>query len=874
MVVELRGNRQQSLERAVVHVGLVVIEAPKGFEADQFVQQLVHRLGDPAEIVDPDDIDGNARPDTAIWRSPLHAGLRGWRDTVVRRFEEGKATVLVLPAGVSGDVLIEEPVPTLLIDGAALRMTVPDVIEMGRTACGAGVVVAPVAELLVQLSDGWPAWLHACCTAITDQQIGLEQLVSRVGMPPFRRRIVARSMHAFDLGDRYRMAQLAHFEHFSDRAAIAVGGLEFAETVLPHAPGLYRTRSGQLRFVDPVRLELMAELPLDPAAAETLAPVLVADGQLLGACHALLDAGLHEQACRLIEDLPGRVIDICDQRELLGVLRVLADHIPDHPGLALKQARIHANLAEIAASAESCEAAIAASTRDDPVRLEASVELLLYRHRTIGQEEAADALADLRREVGVSGPLPTRLREIEAQILGQSKDNHVVQAAADRFVEVASEWEFQQEHLRAAKTLRGLCVGPLWHLGHYSEAQERLDRAARLAINQTFDFGVTMTTKSLFDARCGDWDTFQRSLDQARMIVAESGIRWLESYLALGSAYKAAADRSLAAVRASVRSARDLLGPLLNTDTGVLFTAESAVLLAEVGDHTEARRMLDSVAHRFEQNEMEFRFADLVLLARAGDREGAWLAWSGLDREDLVPNDRRWRIELELARADHLAGVPQKVDVESIAGLADRLGLAGVARQLAPELLDGGQQLLPIRVEILGGFRVSGSAGVFDVPKGHARELIKILAVEGGSAPVETVVAHLWPDVEFKLGLRRLKNVVVKVRDLLGPEAICREATVVRFADHITVDVNDFEAMRLASLAKRSADPIGSRDAAIIAIDVYEGPLLVDDLFVDRINERRFQLQRSATELLEYVDREHRPNAAWFAAASRRVDAG
>jgi tetratricopeptide (TPR) repeat protein len=464
------------------------------------------------------------------------------------------------------------------------------------------------------------------------------------------------------------------------------------------------------------------------------------------------------------------------------------------------------------------------------------------------------------------------LREIEAQILGQSEDNHVVQAAADRFVEVASEWEFQQEHLRAAKALRGLCVGPLWHLGHYSEAQERLDRAARLAINQTFDFGVTMTTKALFDARCGDWESFQRSLDQARMIVAESGIRWLESYLALGSAYKAAADRSPSAVRAAVRSARDLLGPLFETDTGVLFTAESAVLLAEGGDHEEARRMLDSVAHRCEQNAMEYRFADLVLLARAGDREGAWLAWRVLDREDLIPNDRRWRIELELARADDLAGAPQTIDAESVARLAERLGLARVARQLAPELMGGAQHVLPIRVEILGGFRVHGSDG--DVPKGHARELIKILAVEGGSAPVETVVAHLWPDVEFKLGLRRLKNVVVKVRDLLGPEAICREASVLRFGDHVTVDVNDFETMRLASMAKRSLDPVGSRDAAIVAIDVYEGPLLVDDLFVDRINERRFQLEQSAAELLEYVDREHRPNAAWFAAASRRVNAG
>jgi hypothetical protein len=271
---------------------------------------------------------------------------------------------------------------------------------------------------------------------------------------------------------------------------------------------------------------------------------------------------------------------------------------------------------------------------------------------------------------------------------------------------------------------------------------------------------------------------------------------------------------------------------------------------------------------------MEFRFADVAVLARSGNRERAWIEWGALDREDLVPNDRRWRIELELARADHLAGAQPTVDFGSVLRHAERLGLAGVARQLAPELMGGSQQLLPIRIEALGAFRVFGNAGDVDVPNGHARELIKIVAVEGGSASVETVVAHLWPDVEVKLGLRRLKNVVVKVRELLGPEAIRREPATVRFADHVTVDINDFESMRIASLAKRSTDPAGSRDAAIAAIDIYEGPLLVDDLFVDRINDRRFQLQRDAGELLAYIDREHRPNAAWLAAASRRVEVG
>ena len=875
----MTGNRRLALERATNHVGLVVIETPRGFEADRFVDQLQERLrqvvkADVVEIVDPDAIDANASHDVAILYAPLHAGLRAWRDTAVHRFEASKPTILVLPVGVSGDVLIEEPVPTLLIDGAALRMTAPDVVEMATASCGDGLVGEGVAELLVQLSDGWPAWLFGCCAAIAEDQLEPDQLIATVGLPPFRRRIVKRLLFPFSAGDRYRMAQLAHFGHFSDQAAVAVGGIEFAETVLPHAPGLYRTRGGRLRFVDPVRQELMAEVPLDPAASEALAPVLIADGELLSACHALLDGGLHEQACMLIESLPGRVIDMSDQRELLGVMRVLADRVDDHPRLALVQARVHANLAEIAASVESCEVAIAASLAHDPIRLEASVELLLYRHRTIGQEEAADLLASLREEVGVGGPLPTRLREVEAQILGQSKDPHVVQAAADRFVEVASEWEFQREHLRAAKTLRGLAIGPLLHLGQFRQAQERLEQASRLAISQTFDYGVTMTMKALFDAQCGDWESARRSTEQAELIVDELGIRWLSSFTHLAEAYEAVAHGSARRGLAAVRAGRDAQGPLFETDTGVWFASLAATLLAQAEAAGEARRLLDSVADRAHQNQLEFGLADIVLLARAGDRDAARAAWSELDATTLVPNDRRWRIDLELARADRLAGVASDVDLDSVKAELERLGLASLFPLLAPELDEEAAVNASLRVGVLGGLAVSGTCGSIELPEGHVRRLVKILAVHGGSTTVDAVVDHLWPDVELPIGIRRLKNVVKKTREALGVTALVREGDVVAFGPGVRLDVDDFEEAIARMRASRRHESAVSRDAAIRAVELYQGPLLPDETFDDVINHRRFELSLAAADALQFLETAHRPSAAWFAAASQRVDAG
>lgn len=865
------GNRQRTLERASEHVGLIVVESAPGFEADRFIEQLMGRLEDPAELLDPDDVDGNSVAPSAILRAPLQAGLRGWRDTVVRRFDEGKNTVVVLPPGVSGDVLMDEPVPTLLVDAAALRLSVPDIVVLGSHQCGDGVIGPGIAELLAQLSDGWPAWLRAACGLIADRGLDAEQLVGAVAMPTFRRRLVGSKLRDFSSTDHHRLAQLAHFAQFSDNAAKSLGGAEFAFTVLPRAPGLYRTPSGQLRFVEPVRLELIADAALEPASVELLVPVLVSEGELLGACHALLEAGMNDRAAAMIEHLPGTVIDMADQRELLGVLRVLGDQVEAHPGLALRQARIHSNLAEIASSVEACELAIEVAKQNDPVRLEASIELLLYRHRTISQEEAADRLADLRSIVGQSGPLSTRLRQIEADILGQSPDPHVVVLAADRFVEVASEWEYQQEYLRAAKAIRAMAMGPLLHLGRYREGQERLERASRLAIGQSFDYGVTLVNKAMFDARCRDFEALERSRGPAGLAVAESGLRWLEAHLYLADAFVAASRGSASAVRSAVRTAKDQLGHQFPIDGGVFLAAESAVLLAEVGDHEEARRTLDAVTPQAEKNLVEYHLADVVLLARRGDRDAAWQAWRSLDAMEIVPNDRRWRPEAELARVDLLTGLESEVDVASIEQDLDRLGLSGLLQKVCPELDRG--RTSAISIQLFGDFRVVRSGHDIEMPEGHVSVMLKLIGLSGGSAQVDFVLHHLWPDADRSLGLRRLKNVVKKAREHLGEDAIVRTPESVAVSPAVSFDVDAFDALRARAMATFSTDPASSRAAAIGAVDLVRGPLLPEDVFNDVINERRFELEQTVVALLDFIDQNFRPHAGWVAEARQRIKA-
>lgn len=873
------GIRNQTLERALRHNGLVIVESPVGFDGGGFLGSLFQGFEAsgrvPVDLVDPDEIEQNNEPAVAVIRAPLHAGLRGWRDTVTARHEQGSVTVVVLPTGVAGDSLADEPLPTLLIDGAVLLLSAGDVSEMAAAVCGPGVIDDSIASFLTDLGDGWPAWVDACLAVVADQGVNAADLITAVGAPSFRRRLVTRYLNRFDDDYRYAMSQLAHFRAFSDAAATAVGGVEFAETVLPHAPGLLRTPSGLLTFVGPVQAELIAEYKLDPVAAEALAPVLVADGELISACQALCDAGMQAQAAELLDSVPGRLLDMGNQRELLALLRVLGDHVESLPGLALKRARIHANLAEVADSVASCEAVLRREQLQEPVRHEAAIELLLYRHRTISQDEAAAQIADLFELVGDTGPLPTRLREIEAQILGQSPDNHVVQHAADRFIEVAAEWEFQQEYLRAAKTLRQLCVGPLLHLGQYRLAQSQLERASRLAISQTFDFGVTLCFKTRFDTACADTEAYKTSSEHARLVIESLGIGWLEAYLHWSAAIAAAWEGSVPAVERSFNMARHLLGPLYESDTGVVITAEVAALFATLGEHARAEACLHEVRARAHQNQLEFDFAEIIVLARRGEYDTARDHAQRLFDSGRLPMDRRWRLDLELLLARRsVTTVPDdEMEVLGIEVSAQRAGLANLLALLAPSVFAADSEAAePLRICILGRFHVGSLRQTISVPEGQSTDLLKLLAVAGGRANVETVLDHFWPDDPPAIGLRRLKNVVKKTRMAIGDSALVREADSIALGDVVATDLQEFLDLAIASEAHRTTDRRRAAEAAMAALDRYQGPLLPDDLYSDAFNTRRVEIRRRAGELLTWLADETAVHSGWLASARQRVE--
>src|SRR5687768_3230200 len=69
-----------------------------------------------------------------------------------------------------------------------------------------------------------------------------------------------------------------------------------------------------------------------------------------------------------------------------------------------------------------------------------------------------------------------------------------------------------------------------------------------------------------------------------------------------------------------------------------------------------------------------------------------------------------------------------------------------------------------VRVRILGDFAVTHDGAPIRLASRRASQLVKLLALAGGAAPLDVVVEALWPGDAPGAGQRRLRNVLSRLR--------------------------------------------------------------------------------------------------------------
>jgi len=157
----------------------------------------------------------------------------------------------------------------------------------------------------------------------------------------------------------------------------------------------------------------------------------------------------------------------------------------------------------------------------------------------------------------------------------------------------------------------------------------------------------------------------------------------------------------------------------------------------------------------------------------------------------------------------------------------------GEARRAIAEVGGAAQLVAPIRVALLGGYRVEAAgAEVSTGLRSGARELLAYLALHPRGVSAEALVELLWPDADGERGTHRLHTVVSNLRTTLRSAAGLTETEVIEWRtgrympDHrvIDVDVWRFEAALLAcSRAQTDSELIEALTAATAA---YGGDLL------------------------------------------------
>ncbi len=189
-----------------------------------------------------------------------------------------------------------------------------------------------------------------------------------------------------------------------------------------------------------------------------------------------------------------------------------------------------------------------------------------------------------------------------------------------------------------------------------------------------------------------------------------------------------------------------------------------------------------------------------------------------------------------------------------------------------PASLEADAQSVSIR--LLGTYSVTVGGVPVEMPPGKPADLVALLASRDTTTVLDVAVDALWPDACVDVGRRRLRNVVSRCRDALGPQAIVRRGDSLAMGAVVTSDVTEFRQLadRAASAIARNRDE--AADAAVAVLDQYGGPLLPTHLYCDWAAEQRVMLRSTGLSLFQLVidGGLARPDPAWLLCTALRLE--
>lgn len=134
--------------------------------------------------------------------------------------------------------------------------------------------------------------------------------------------------------------------------------------------------------------------------------------------------------------------------------------------------------------------------------------------------------------------------------------------------------------------------------------------------------------------------------------------------------------------------------------------------------------------------------------------------------------------------------------------------------------------------------------------RGAESTAVKLLALHGGMLHRERLCAALWPKDPPVVALRRVRNVLSRVRGQ-ADGLVARDVDPVEFEVPVWVDVNEFMRRSAAAIRLSATAPESALAEGAAALEVYGGSLLPCDRYADWLRDPREQVTARRVTLLE-----------------------
>ena len=893
--------RPRLLAHAFDQPGLLEVEAPAGFGKTVLLHQMAQEADGLMVSADDDVAAVMEHLDQAPMESSLVAvdSASDRVECVLRMAEHPSVHTLVVADRYLAPEIqqLEEHYPYRRLTAHELRLSEEEMHELSELLAPVSGVHPPqdgppdlaerVAYVLGPASEGWPlaaAWMLRRAFTSGDPLTTATEL-SYPG--PDADAFMEQHLALLDDHLRHAIESLAHFDAFTGSCVDTLVGQGGAGLARRSGAPLLAGERGWYRLPRPISRPLRARRELDVATAELLAPVLIASGGILAGLRALMQAGCVEDARQSLVGLAPIRLDEVDQQGLIDIVAILRAQ-SDAPHLALVEARAHRRLGDHPMSdrcLDDCLEMGASGWVNDPANAEvilaARIDRLFGRAFSPSDEtdrEIAELRSQLRDDMAKSHEL--RLDEIDALLRAQSSDPAIVARACEDVMAVARRWESLGETVHAAVAIRRICSTGFSHLGRYSEAIEALKESHRLSWHRLRDRTLTLSLSCRFRVLAGETDSVRPSIRELDSLADAISHDWVKGYLNWTKMILASRSGEPDKVVAYAAAAERATGSLMDHETGVLFRSEAAIAFAEVGLLDEAEEQLAFVADRPNFEPIDFALASATVAARRGRRDETAMILTAIEASGQLPPARAWRGTLESSIAADLSGDGESAMRLRSAALAEaeRHGQARLAAHLMQSAPTLGATPTPdaqLRVNVLGQFSVHRNGSQIDVPDGHVMVLLKLLAVSEVALHVDFVFDVLWPAAEPSLARRRIKNVVSRLRGLIGADQVIRTNETLELAPSVEVDLRRFNEHVRAAVGPESdcAKRVGH---VRLALDLYQGPVLPTDLYDDWASDVRQSTDARTLTLLDMVfdlEPASRPSASWMLDILLRIDA-